>query len=224
MNPNDIEVRITADGSTTLYRKDIDETYHSHHGALQEARHVFIQEGLCKKRDLPEIKILEIGLGTGLNALLTYLFALDHDLKIEYHGLEAFPLSAEIMQNVNYAQVIPDSRVAEAFQTLHKKAWNEKFQWSEQFEMLKIHNELQSFKVNTDFYDIIYFDAFGPRAQEEMWDFSNLEKLYHSLKPGGILVTYCAKGSFKRNLKALGFQLENVSGPLGKREMTRAIK
>ncbi len=224
MNPNDIEVRITADGSTTLYRKDIDETYHSHHGALQEARHVFIQEGLCKKRDLPEIKILEIGLGTGLNALLNYLFALDHDLKIEYHGLEAFPLSAEIMQKVNYAQVIPDSRVAEAFQKLHEEAWNEKFQWSEQFEMLKIHNELQSFKVNTDFYDIIYFDAFGPRAQEEMWDFSNLEKLHQALKPKGILVTYCAKGSFKRNLKALGFQLENVPGPPGKREMTRAIK
>jgi tRNA U34 5-methylaminomethyl-2-thiouridine-forming methyltransferase MnmC len=224
MNQNDIEVRITADGSTTLYRKDIDETYHSHHGALQEARHVFIKEGLCKKLDLTQIKILEVGLGTGLNALLTYLFALDNGLTIEYHGLEVFPLDAEILNQVNYNQIIPDSRTTEAFKLLHSHAWNQKFQWAPNFEMLKIHEKLQDFDAEIDTYDIIYFDAFGPRAQEEMWDFSNLEKLHQALNSNGILVTYCAKGSFKRNLKALGFVLENVPGPPGKREMTRAIK
>jgi tRNA U34 5-methylaminomethyl-2-thiouridine-forming methyltransferase MnmC len=224
MNQNDIEVRITADGSTTLYRKDIDETYHSHHGALQEARHVFIKEGLCKKLDLTQIKILEVGLGTGLNALLTYLFALDNGLTIEYHGLEAFPLDAEILNQVNYNQIIPDSRTTEAFKLLHSHAWNQKFQWAPNFEMLKIHDALQTFECEKECYDLIYFDAFGPRAQEEMWDFCNLEKLYQALKSNGILVTYCAKGSFKRNLKALGFVLENVPGPPGKREMTRAIK
>jgi len=224
MNPNDIEVRITADGSTTLYRKDIDETYHSHHGALQEARHVFIQEGLVQKLDLPKIKILEIGLGTGLNALLTYLFAKDNKLNIEYHGLEAFPLSEEILKHVNYKDVIQDNRVEKAFQDLHQASWNEKFSWSEQFEMLKIHDELQSYHAPKDFFDLIYFDAFGPRAQEEMWDINLLSKLYSELKFGGILVTYCAKGSFKRDLKSIGFKLESIPGPPGKREMTRAIK
>jgi tRNA U34 5-methylaminomethyl-2-thiouridine-forming methyltransferase MnmC len=224
MHPNDIEVRITADGSTTLYRKDIDETYHSHHGALQEARHVFIQEGLCQKQELSKINILEIGLGTGLNALLTHLFAEDNELNIEYHGLEAFPLSEEILDHVNYKDVIQDNRVENAFQVLHQASWNEKFSWSEQFEMLKIHDKLQSYQAPTDFFDLIYFDAFGPRAQEEMWDQALLSKLYNSLKTGGILVTYCAKGSFKRDLKALEFTVENVPGPPGKREMTRAIK
>lgn len=224
MNPNDIEVRITADGSTTLYRKDIDETYHSHHGALQEARHVFIQEGLCQKLGLPRINILEIGLGTGLNALLTYLFAEDNKLFIEYHGLEAFPLGEEILKDVNYKDVIHDNRVENAFHAMHQASWNEKFSWSEQFEMFKIHGELQSYQEPTDFFDLIYFDAFGPRAQEEMWDKAHLSKLHKSLKADGVLVTYCAKGSFKRDLKALGFTIENVPGPPGKREMTRAIK
>jgi tRNA U34 5-methylaminomethyl-2-thiouridine-forming methyltransferase MnmC len=224
MYPSDIEVRITADGSTTLYRKDIDETYHSHHGALQEARHVFIQEGLCQKLELPKINVLEVGLGTGLNALLTYLFAEDKKLNIQYHGLEAFPLSEEILNHVNYKDVIQDNRVENAFHDLHHAPWNEKFPWSEQFEMLKIHDELQSYQAPNDFFDLIYFDAFGPRAQEEMWDQALLSKLYLSLKKGGILVTYCAKGSFKRDLKALEFTVENVPGPPGKREMTRAIK
>lgn len=224
MNPEDIEVRITADGSTTLYRKDIDETYHSHHGALQEARHVFIKEGLCQKLDLEEIKILEVGLGTGLNALLTYLFATDNGNKIDYHGLEAHPLNESIIMQVNYAQQVADSRANDALIVLHQKPWNESFDWSTQIKMTKIHENLQNFEPIAEFYDIIYFDAFGPRAQEEMWDFDNFEKLYKSLKPNGILVTYCAKGSFKRNLKNLGFKLENVPGPPGKREMTRAIK
>ena len=224
MNPNDIEVRITADGSTTLYRKDIDETYHSHHGALQEARHVFIQEGLEQKQSLSKIKILEIGLGTGLNALLTYLYAADHDLQIEYHGLEAFPLPEAILNQVNYSKVISDPRVETAFQELHSAPWNMKFQWMERIEMLKIIGELQEYSSEELFFDVIYFDAFGPRAQEEMWDIQLLEKLYKSMKKGGILVTYCAKGSFKRDLKAIGFTVESIPGPPGKREMTRAIK
>lgn len=224
MNPNDIEVRITADGSTTLYRKDIDETYHSHHGALQEARHVFIQEGLALKAQQPKITILEIGLGTGLNALLSYLYAADHNLQIEYHGLEAFPLQEDILKHVNYKKMILDDRVETAFEHLHRAPWNEKFQLSEHFEMLKLADELQRYTGQNGFFDIVYFDAFGPRAQEEMWDIKLLEKLRESLKTGGFLVTYCAKGSFKRNLKELGFVVENVPGPPGKREMTRAIK
>lgn len=224
MNPEDIEVRITADGSTTLYRKDIDETYHSNHGALQEARHVFIHQGLCQKLDLEEIKILEVGLGTGLNALLTYLHASDNAKKIDYHGLEAHPLNESILRQVNYAQMIDDIRAHDAWLYLHEKPWNEVFAWSPQIKMTKIHEKLQNFEPIAEFYDIIYFDAFGFRAQEEMWDFKILEKLHKALKNNGFLVTYCAKGSFKRDLKALGFRVENVPGPPGKREMTRAIK
>jgi tRNA U34 5-methylaminomethyl-2-thiouridine-forming methyltransferase MnmC len=152
------------------------------------------------------------------------LYAADHDLQIEYHGLEAFPLPEAILNQVNYSKVISDPRVETAFQELHSAPWNMKFQWMERIEMLKIIGELQEYSSEELFFDVIYFDAFGPRAQEEMWDIQLLEKLYKSMKKGGILVTYCAKGSFKRDLKAIGFTVESIPGPPGKREMTRAIK
>jgi tRNA U34 5-methylaminomethyl-2-thiouridine-forming methyltransferase MnmC len=224
MNASEIEVRITADGSTTLYRKDIHETYHSSHGALQEARHVFIDYGLATLPKLNKVHILEVGFGTGLNALLTALYAQNKGLKIEYHGLEAFPLEEAIWQQVNYHSLIQEANSSKIFSQMHKAAWNELSYLNNDFGLLKIHNTLQNYQAQEIDFHLIYFDAFGPRAQEEMWDVTLLKKLYETLKPGGVLTTYCAKGSFKRDLKSLGFKVESCPGPLGKREMTRAIK
>lgn len=224
MTTKDIEVRVTADGSTTLYRKDLDETYHSTHGALQEARHVFIDHGLKEFEKQSYTKILEIGFGTGLNALLTELFAIEHNIAIEYHGLEAIPLPEDLWRAVNYSDVIDDDRVAQLYEQLHRSGWNELVEMNGLFSLNKIHDTLQKYETPKDYFDLIYFDAFGPRAQEEMWHRDLLEKLFHALKPGGILTTYCAKGSFKRDLKSIGFEVESLPGPPGKREMTRARK
>jgi tRNA U34 5-methylaminomethyl-2-thiouridine-forming methyltransferase MnmC len=224
MNAEDIEVRITADGSTTLYRKDLDETYHSTHGALQEARHVFIEHGLAQLPAGDEIHILEIGFGTGLNALLTQLYAKHHELSIHYHGLEAFPLPEEIIGQVNYVNTIDDALAKTYFSETHVAPWDEEVLLRASFRLKKIHDTLQHFDPEENRYDLIYFDAFGPRAQEDMWHIDLLAKLHSALKIGGVLVTYCAKGSFKRDLKALGFEVVSLPGPPGKREMTRAVK
>ncbi len=224
MHPSDLEIRITADGSTTLYRKDIDETYHSSHGALQEARHVFIEQGLAQMTNLSSVKILEIGFGTGLNALLTALFAADDNLPVEYYGLEAYPLGEELWRAVNYATQIQDPRVEQFFERMHLTHWDHQEVIHENFSLRKIHNTLQAFEAPRDFFDLVYYDAFGPRAQSEMWELDLLAKVYECMKPGGILTTYCAKGSFKRDLKSLGFTVEALPGPPGKREMTRAVK
>lgn len=227
LNPEDIELRPTADGSLTLYRKDLNETYHSMHGALQEARHVFIENGL--KQLLPKnsnLRILEIGLGTGLNALLTCLEVSDlqqdsNTVSIQYDGLEAFPLPDEILNQIDYAQIIEDYRIENWYKLLHAADFDQTFQWTSQVAMHKIHQTLQACVFENEVYDLVYFDAFGPRAQEEMWHIDLLEKIKKTMKPNAILVTYCAKGSFKRNLKELGFVVENLPGPPGKREMTR---
>jgi tRNA U34 5-methylaminomethyl-2-thiouridine-forming methyltransferase MnmC len=224
MNIPEIEIRITADGSTTLYRLDIDETYHSSHGALQEARHVFIQHGLAEYMKMGKVKILEIGFGTGLNALLTALFALDNKINIEYHGLEAIPLGDNILSQLNYAKAVDDDRAPKLLEKMYRINWDELVVLNEYFSLKKIHDTLQNFKAPQTYYDLIYFDAFGPRAQAEMWQRDLFGKLFQSLKSGGILTTYCAKGSFKRDLKSIGFQVEALPGPPGKREMTRARK
>jgi tRNA U34 5-methylaminomethyl-2-thiouridine-forming methyltransferase MnmC len=230
LKPEDIELRPTADGSFTFYRKDLDETYHSMHGALQEARHVFIQHGL--RELLPsqsEIRILEIGLGTGLNALLTCLELTDfqpdnNSVSIHYDGLEAFPLPNEILAQIDYSIIIEDKRIAEWYETLHAAPFDETLQWTNAMRMHKMHNTLQDCVFEKSVYDLVYFDAFGPRAQEEMWHRDLLEKIHAAMKPNAILVTYCAKGSFKRDLKSLGFEVESLPGPPGKREMTRGWK
>jgi len=220
----DIEVRITADGSTTLYRKDLDETYHSTHGALQEARHVFIENGLKLFSSDSEIRVLEIGLGTGLNALLSLLYSIENRKHVFYDALEAYPLPEVIWTQVNYNQLLDNPKSLHYFNLLHQYEWNVLQDWSDHFKIRKINTCLEDFSPELDLYDVIYFDAFGPRAQEEMWHAEHLKKLYDSLKTNGFLVTYCAKGSFKRDLKALGFVVRSVAGPPGKREMTQAWK
>lgn len=227
LKPEDIELRPTADGSLTLYRKDLNETYHSMHGALQEARHIFIEHGLKQLLTKnSKLRILEIGLGTGLNALLTCLEVADlhqysNAVSIQYDGLEAFPLPNEILTQIDYAQIIEDHRIGNWYKSLHAADFDQTFQWTSQVALHKIHQTLQACVFENEVYDLVYFDAFGPRAQEEMWRRDLLAKVKAAMKNNAILVTYCAKGSFKRDLKHLGFEIENLPGPPGKREMTR---
>jgi tRNA U34 5-methylaminomethyl-2-thiouridine-forming methyltransferase MnmC len=225
LNPNTLKEKFTtADGSDTFFMPEFNEYYHSHHGAIQEAKHVFIKNGLQHLSKRKSINILEVGLGTALNALLTVIEAHELQIKINYLGLEAFPLSNEQLEELNYSKLIDDKNSGSFFEKIKQVEWGSKSKISDFFEIEKVHNTLQEIKLKFNHFDLIYYDAFGPRAQEEMWHLDLFEKLYNSLKTNGVFVTYCAKGQVKRDLKSLGFQLESLPGPPGKREMIRATK
>lgn len=216
-----ISIRETKDGSTTLYVADINETYHSSHGAMQEAKHVFIMNGLeLLSKDC--IHVLEVGFGTGLNALLTSDFSVRNKQQINYVGLETVPLKIEIIDKLNYLEYEP-SLSKSFFLEIHSSDWEKKNSIHEFLTIEKINSSVQEFVPENDF-DIVFYDAFGPRAQSEMWEKEIFEKLYGVISNNGILVTYCAMGQFKRDLKSVGFTVKNVPGPPGKREMTIAIK
>lgn len=217
-----IEVRATGDGSKTIYLPHLDETYHSHHGAVQEAIHVFIKNGI---KSLPQndIKVFELGFGTGLNAILTQIEAEIAGKTIEYSGIEAFPVAPEIAAQMQYEDKI-GKEWKSSFDNLHVLSWNDFHQINSQFSFRKIDARIEDFDFEKNYYDIIFFDAFGPRAQGELWKVSILEKMHQMLKTRGVFVTYCAMGQFKRDLKSLGFVVESLPGPPGKREMTRATK
>lgn len=220
-----LEIRQTKDGSNTLYVPELNEHYHSVHGALQESQHVFIKHGLAHV--LPsrkDIKILEVGFGTGLNAILTFPFALAQKAFIQYDTLEKFPLSAEIVAQLKYNQLILNPELYEVFLQMHQAPWNEPVALIPYFTLQKIHETLQEFSPPDAYYDLVYFDAFAPEKQPELWADAMFIKLFRAVRPGGVLVTYCAKGSFKRSLKAAGFEIEALPGPPGKREMTRGTR
>ena len=220
------KVICTNDGSNSIYIPELDEHYHSFHGALQESMHVFIRAGfdyMLENNAINHLKILEIGFGTGLNCYLTYIQSFINKTKVCYHGIEAFPLNEDLIQQLNYSKLLESKAEIDAFMSLHKSSWNILNQINDNFELLKIHRKVQDLILDQD-YDLIYFDAFGPRAQEEMWTETIFKQMFQSLKKGGILVTYCAKGEIKRTLKSIGFIVESIPGPPGKREMTRAIK
>ncbi|MBL4592902.1 MAG: tRNA (5-methylaminomethyl-2-thiouridine)(34)-methyltransferase MnmD [Flavobacteriales bacterium] len=217
------EFKITADGSHTLYVEALDETYHSKHGAIQEAVHVFIEAGL-NYFNQPSLNVLEIGFGTGLNAFLTLLEAEKTGVEINYTGIEAFPLEEEIIKGLNYtAELNSTDKEKQLFKQLHQVEWESTQKITELFSLNKTKVELEQFETREQF-NIIYFDAFGPRVQAEMWTEAIFKNMYNSLAKDGVLVTYCAKGSVKRTLKAVGFEVEPLPGPPGKREMTRAKK
>lgn len=220
-----LEIRQTKDGSNTLYVPELNEHYHSVHGALQESQHVFIKHGLEHMLNLrKDIKILEVGFGTGLNAILTYPFALAQKAFIQYDTLEKFPLGIDVVEQLNFDKVILNPELQEVFMALHKAPWNEPVDVIPYFTLQKIHETLEEFVVPQAYYDLIYFDAFAPEKQPELWSDEMFAKLYKATRPGGVLVTYCAKGSFKRSLRAAGFEVEALPGPPGKREMTRGVK
>lgn len=215
------ELFVTEDGTHTLFVPELNEHYHSIHGAMQESIHVFIEAGL-KSVIKKDIKILEIGFGTGLNALLTLHYAFNNNLNIDYHTLEYYPIPNDKIQQLNYAGFFP-SRYAELFNVMHICAWNGPVTIEENFKLLKINASFINF-LPTEKYDLIYFDAFGPDKQPEMWTENLMQKLFDCLNNKGILTTYSAKGQVKRNLKKAGFTIELIPGPPGKREMIRAVK
>lgn len=216
------EIVKTNDNSSTLFVPDLDEHYHSIHGALQESRHVFIKAGLHELVNRKnEISILEVGFGTGLNALLTLLEAEQKDLSIHYKSLEKYPVTLDELKQLNYGELLKDS--SGAFQQLHKAEWEKWVSVNKLFKIFKQQTDLKSFSAPAEF-DLIYFDAFAPSAQADLWTIEIFTKMFQSLKPGGLLVTYCVKGEVRRNMKAAGFEVEKIPGPPGKREMARAWK
>ena len=218
------ELKITADGSHTIYLPELDETYHSVHGAIQEAIHVFIQAGLRHFSERKNLEILEIGLGTGLNAFLTLRESDNLGIEIKYTAIEAFPLPKEMINELNYTKELKVSEEeCELFELIHSSNWSEDIALPHNFKLLKIQSKIQEF-TSSDKFDLIYFDAFGPRVQPEMWGKDVFTKMHDLLNSDGVLVTYCAKGSVKRTLKEVGFKVESLTGPPKKREMTRAIK
>ena len=216
------ELRVTSDGSSTVYVPQWDEHYHSIHGAHQESMCVFIDNGLRFFANKPHLRILEIGMGTGLNAFLTIKHK-NPEATVFYEGLEAYPIEAELWRQLNYVAVsaIEDRAV---FEAIHESHWGKPTFINPKFELLKHQAKLEDWVPVQGKIDLIYFDAFAPSAQPELWTTTVFEKMYAALDTGGILVTYCAKGSVKRILKAIGFEVQALPGPPRKREMTRAIK
>ena len=216
------EIRVTGDGSKTIFLPELNETYHSSNGAVQESRHIFIQNGLDLVENKGNIRILEVGFGTGLNALLSASWAEKNNQPIQYIGIEANPLPPELCFQLDYPRRI-GQHADKIYDELIRCDWEIDNQLTTHFSIQKREMKIQDF-VAFEPMDLIYFDAFGPRVQAEMWDITILDKMFQSLNSGGSLVTYCAQGQFKRDLKAVGFSLESLPGPPGKREMTRATK
>ena len=216
------EIIRTKDGSTTIHIKDWDECYHSKHGAIQEAQHVFIKNGLALYQN-QSVSILEIGFGTGLNAFITYLESKKLNLDIDYVGVEAYPVSISELSAMNYVSELNADDKNAIFNLFHESNWEEKVVIDPFFTITK---RQQFFEEINDFeqYDLIYFDAFGYRVQPDLWSTSIFKKMYTALRPGGKLVTYAARGVVKRSMIEVGFTVEKLPGPPGKREMFRATK
>jgi len=212
---------ITEDGSRSIYVEDLGESYHSHFGALAESLHVFIESGLMQSSANP-VNILEIGFGTGLNAILTWNEAVKSKRNIRYYSIEKYPLEESEWQALGY-QNIELACAACKFEELHLAKWNDWTDLDDYFSLYKLSSDLRDFETSESF-DLIYFDAFSPDIQPELWTEEIFSKLFRCLNPGGILVTYSVKGTVKRALKSVGFRIELIPGPKGKREIMRANK
>ena len=216
------EIIKTLDGSTTIHLEEWNESYHSKHGAIQEAKHVFIKNGLSLFDNNP-VSILEIGFGTGLNAFITFLESEQKQQQIDYVGVEAYPVNADEVLAMNYVAELDVLEFDKIFQKMHKTEWDKKIEISSKFSLTKrkqFFDEIDDFEI----FDLIYFDAFGYRVQPELWSTEIFRKMYNSLKPNGVLVTYAARGVVKRSMIEVGFTVEKLAGPPGKREMFRASK
>lgn len=213
------EFVITGDGSQTLYIPELDEHYHSTHGAINESNHVYINNGFYQIGK-PEISILEIGFGTGLNALLTYEHAKKCNIKVDYYCLEKYPLSEFEFNKLEYWKSCSNNN-PEIFRNIHISKWGTKSQISDSFTLIKSKSDLLPHDFKDDTFDLIYYDAFGPSKQAEMWTEEILRKVAKTLNFDGIFVTYCAKGSVRRALSAAGISMERIPGPVGKKEILR---
>lgn len=216
------KVIITADGSKTIQLEDWNEQYHSKHGAVQEAYHVFIEHGLRLFSD-QQLNILEIGFGTGLNALITFLEAPSRNLTIEYVGVEAYPVSMDEVEALDYGHQLQIDHASDVFEQLHKIPWEEIVLITDYFSLQKQKKDFRAIN-DKNVFNLIYFDAFGARVQPDLWTEEIFSLMYNALNKDGILVTYAAKGSVRRAMQSVGFSVERLPGPPGKREMLRARK
>ncbi len=214
-----ISLRKTEDGSHTLYNQAIDECYHSVHGAKNESNHIFIQSAFlqCRKQ---EISVFEVGFGTGLNAFLTYLTAEKNNQKVHYETVELFPVTHDFYSNLNYSETDKERSI---FEKLHQSEWNKYTSINSDFSLFKHFGDMKDLELK-NMFDIVYFDAFSPEKQPDMWDKLIFEKLYNAMNQDAILTTYCAKGVVRRTLQEVGFTVERLAGPIGKREILRATK
>lgn len=215
---------VTKDGSHSIAVPELNVTYHSIHGAIQESRHVFIEAGLkhlLRQTTNEQISILEVGFGTGLNALLTAIEVEGTETSIYYVALEPFPLGIEQANSLNFCEQLQRNDLADDFIKMHNCEWNKSIALTENVLLHKSNATLQKFEHATKF-NLIYYDAFAPLAQPELWTKETFENLFPLLKPNGILVTYCSKGDVRRAMIAAGFDIKKLSGPPGKREMIRA--
>lgn len=219
----DKEFVITEDGSHTIYLPEMDEHYHSTHGAVQESLHVYINQGLLQSTQ-KEISVLEIGFGTGLNAFLTCVFAIRNNLKVTYTSIEKFPLTEAEFTKLNYSEKI-FTDYADLFKKMHQCQWNSLVGIVPEFSIRKVQADLLTWDFDpTEQFNLLYYDAFAPTKQPEMWTEELINKVSASIKKDGILVTYCAKGAVRRAFAAAGFQMERIPGPAGKKEILRGKK
>ncbi len=217
----------TGDGSHTLFLPELNEHYHSVHGALPESLHVFIREGfdlVMQTRKKAALNILEVGLGTGLNALLTLMRSTEADCRISYLALEPYPLTSAEVEALNFYELMGGEMPEKAFSRMHELPFFQKETLFPEFVFEKWSHKVHEAPLLSETFDLVYFDAFGPQVQPELWTEKVFSKMFAAMKKGAMLVTYSAKGSVKRALRSSGFCLEHPAGPKGKREMTRAVK
>lgn len=213
---------MTSDGSTSIHLPEWDESYHSKHGAIQEAQHVFIKNGLSLM-ERQSVSILEIGFGTGLNAFITYLESVKDNQSIDYVGVEGFPIAANEVQQMNYVKTLNAEAFESVFSNMHDSVWEKEVTMDANFRLTK-RKQLFTEIDDENQFDLIYFDAFGYRVQPELWSVEIFKKMFVALKSGGILVTYACRGPIKRAMIEAGFHIEKLAGPPGKREMLRGTK
>ena len=216
------EIIITDDGSTTIRIPEWDENYHSTHGAIQEAKHVFIKNGLNLFQKQDSISILEIGFGTGLNAFITFLETVNKE-KVNYVGVEAYPISSEEIAQMNYVAELQATQYQAVFDKMHSCDWESQQKITDNFTLTKRKQFFQDID-DKEQYDLIYFDAFGFPLQPELWSEAIFKKMYDALLPKGTLVTYACRSSIKNAMLSVGFSIEKLPGAPGKREMLRATK
>lgn len=216
------EIKITRDGSTTIHIPELNESYHSKHGAIQEAYHVFIKSGFSLFEG-KSVSVLEIGFGTGLNAFITFLEAQKTNQKIDFVGIEAYPVAADEVAQMNFVSELKADDQLDFFRKMHDTTWEEKHIISENFSLTKREQRFEDIK-DVDQYDLIYFDAFGFAVQPELWSEEIFQIMYRALKKDGVLVTYACRTSIKNAMLSSGFSVEKLPGAPGKREMLRAKK
>ena len=218
-----LEIQKTLDGSATLYLPEMDEHYHSTYGALTESQHIFITMGIEKSASVAP-RVLEVGLGTGLNALLTAQWARDRKIPVHYWGYELYPLPIETIRNLEYPAIVKDVDTSHYLDEIHDSVWGGQISVGTQMQLFKRHESILDAQFETQF-DVVYFDAFAPNKQEDIWVQDLFDRIAHNMASNAILTTYCCKGDVKRMLRAAGLEVKKVSGPPGgKREILNAFK